>query len=244
MNTIRLWVAAVLAATSMLCAQAPAAVTATGLPDGAPLRIAAEATPTRLVVHVAIDAGWHLHGRDTGGGQPVQLECLPESAFAAAGALQLPMDQNGQITGKQDLVLPLRASGKGTDLHARMRLMVCDALQCLPPIEVALSTAPAAPAQAPLQVLLVTAAADERQKRIAGFLKDRGCKPSVTTWADVGAAACDAADVVLADSPLFGKTAGANVRHFPVTSTPVVAVGFLGTELLKAQKVTMACGYI
>lgn len=228
----------------MLCAQAPTPVTATGLPDGAPLRIVAEATATRLVVHVDIDAGWHLYGRDTGGGQPVQIECLPASAFAAAGALQVPMDQSGQITGKQDLVLPLRATGKGGELHARMRFMVCDALQCLPPIEVALSTPPAAPALAPLRVLLVTAAADERQKRIAEFLKDRGCKPSVTTWAVVNAEECDAADVVLADSPLFGKTQGANVRNFPVTATPVVAVGFLGTELLKAQKVTMASGYI
>lgn len=234
-----------LAAGSMAqTAVGPSPIAATGLPADAPLRISADATPTRLTIHLQIEAGWHLYGRDTGGGQPVQVECLPDSAFAAAGPLQLAMDAKGQLTGNQDLVLPLRAAASGKDLRARLRFMVCDELQCLPPIEVALRGTPGATATAPLKVLLVTPVWDERGKRIFAFLQDRGCAAEVTTWTEITAAKCDAVDVVLADSPLFGKTQGANVRQFPDTATPVVAVGFLGTELLKAQKVTMACGYI
>lgn len=220
-----------------------APIAATGLPADAPLRLTAEATAAKLTIHVQIEPGWHLYGRDTGGGQPVQVECLPASAFAAAGALQVPMDKDGQITGKQDLVLLLQAAGKGTELRARLRFMICDALQCLPPIEVALS-GPVGDAGKPLAVLLVAVAKDARAERIAAFLGQRGCAPTITTWNDVDKAQCDAADVVLADSPLFGATKGAKVGNFPDTTAPVVAVGFLGTELLKAQKVTMACGYI
>jgi hypothetical protein len=219
-------------------------IAATGLPADAPLRVTADATAARLTIHLQIESGWHLYGRDTGGGQPVQVECLPDSAFAAAGALQLSMDQKGQLTGKQDLVLPLRPAANGCELRARLCFMVCDELQCLPPMAVALQGPVGAAAAPALQVLLVAVAADDRAARVAAFLQARGLVATTTTWNKVTKEQCDAADVVLADSPLFGKTQGANVRQFPDTTTPVVAVGFLGTELLKAQKVTMACGFI
>jgi hypothetical protein len=229
------------AAAPVAPAAAPIAVT--GMPAGAPLSVTARATPTSLSIHVQIDEGWHLYGRDTGGGRPVAVECLPDSAFVAAGPLRLPMDERGQITGRQDLVLPLRAAAAGA-LRAKMSFMVCDALQCLPPIELTLAGTPGGAAAARLAVLLVAVAADARAERIAAFLKDRGCAVTVATWNDVTAAQCDAADVVLADSPLHGHTKPADPARFPATGTPVVAVGFLGTALLEAQKVTMACGYI
>jgi hypothetical protein len=238
--------AVLLVASTHLPAQvAPAAapIAVTGLPAEAPLAVTAAATPTALTIRVQLEPGWHLYGRDTGGGKPVAVECLPDSAFAAAGPLRVPMDDRGQVTGKQELVLPLRAAAPG-DLRARMSFMVCDALQCLPPIELALAGTPAAAATGPLAVLLVAVANDARAERIAAFLKGRGCQPTVATWNEVTAAQCDAADVVLADSTLFDNTKPADVRKFPNTSAPVVAVGFLGTELLEAQKVTMACGYI
>ncbi|HLQ36238.1 MAG TPA: protein-disulfide reductase DsbD domain-containing protein [Planctomycetota bacterium] len=222
---------------------AGAPIAATGLPETAPLKLTADATAAALTIRLQIEPGWHLYGRDTGGGQPVRVVCLPDSAFAAAGPLRVPMDQQGKITGKAELVLPLRAAAGGTELRARLQFMVCDALQCLPPIEVTLNGVPGA-AKPALAVLLVAVAVDARADRIAAFLKDRGCQPTVTTWNTVSAAECDGADVVLADSPLFGKTKPANVANFPVTKSPVVTVGFLGTELLKAQKVTMASGYI
>ena len=52
--------------------------------------------------------------------------------------------------------------------------------------------------------------------------------------------------VVLADSPTFNQVRGkkVDVRKFPATQAPVVAVGFLGTQLLEANRIAMACGYI
>jgi hypothetical protein len=57
---------------------------------------------------------------------------------------------------------------------------------------------------------------------------------------------CDAADIVLADSDVFQKH-GVKidvVRKFPRTSSPVVAVGFLGTELIEAHGLALTSGYI
>ncbi len=221
-------------------------LTVTGVPGTAPLTIAAHATSDLLTIHVALQAGWHLYGKDTGAGQPVQVEVLDGSSFAAAGALATPMDDSGQITGNADLTLPLRRVADGDALHATMRFMVCDALECLPPMAVTLANAPESVAATPLRVLLVAVDRSERTDRIAGFLRDRGFDTTVTTYADVKAADCDSVDVVVADSPYFGQFKGAiaPARKFPETQSPIVAVGFLGTELLEAQRVSMACGYI
>ena len=71
--------------------------------------------------------------------------------------------------------------------------------------------------------------------------------PAVTTYAKVDTRACDRHDVVLADSKLFRKNEKGSVnraRGFPATRTPIVAVGFLGTELVEGQKIAMTSGYI
>ena len=51
---------------------------------------------------------------------------------------------------------------------------------------------------------------------------------------------------MLADSPYFKQAAAArkDAMRFPETAAPLVAVGHLGSVVLEAQKVTMACGYI
>lgn len=95
-------------------------------------------------------------------------------------------------------------------------------------------------------VLLVAIAKDERAARIAAFLERRGFRPTVTTYASATKEECDARDVVLLDSPTFDQVKGVR-KHalaFPETATPMVAVGYLGTQVLEAQKVAMACGYI
>ncbi len=220
-------------------AQAPTArpLTVAGMPADAPLTVAASVDTESLCVQVELKQGWHLYGRDVGGGKPVAVRIV-DGAFAAAGELVTPMDAKGLITGKAELRLPLRRASPGDALQAAMSFMVCDALQCLPPIELELRTA--------FPVLLVAVDDGERTQRIATFLRERGLLPTVTTYATVTTALCDANEVVLADSPTFGQVRGKkiNARAFPKTESPVVAVGFLGTELLEAHKVAMACGYI
>jgi hypothetical protein len=223
----------------------------TGLDTDAPLTITAHFTPELLTLRVRLRDGWHLYGRDTGGGQPAAIEILGGSCFTAAGPLKAPTNQKGEITGDADLTLPLRRVAPGEALRANFEFMACDALQCLPPMTVLLTGAPpqsTLPQSAPAAptVLLVAAAKDERAARIEQFLTQRGFRPTVTTYAAVQKEQCDAHDVVLADSPYF-KQAGAarkDAMRFPETATPMVAVGFLGSQVLVAQKVTMACGYI
>ena len=115
---------------------------------------------------------------------------------------------------------------------------------CLPPIVLELRS-DAAPG-GPLRVLLVAIDDGERTQRIAKFLTASGFLPTVTTYADVTAELCDAHDVVIADSPIFMQTRGKKVPvdRFPKTTAPIVAVGFLGTRVLEANKIAMACGYI
>ncbi|MGB3965378.1 MAG: hypothetical protein WBO45_01510, partial [Planctomycetota bacterium] len=193
-----------------------------------------------LRLHVVLRPEWHLYGRDVGGGQPVAVT-IGQGAFAAAGALVVPMDERGQVLGTADLELPLRRVAEGDALAATMRFAVCDPLQCLPPIELAIGSGPG-----PLRVLLVAVDAGERTQRIAAFLRERGCEVAATTYAAVTGPECDGHDVVLADSPTFGQHKGAAkaARAFPRTASPVVAVGILGTEVLEGHKVAMACGYI
>ncbi len=53
-------------------------------------------------------------------------------------------------------------------------------------------------------------------------------------------------DVVVADSDVFQKHGvGMDVvERFPRTATPIVAVGFIGTQLCEAHGVAMTSGYI
>lgn len=217
-----------------------------GLESSGPLSLSARATPTRLIIDVQLDDGWHLYGRDTGGGQPVEVDIGDGSDFVAAGALDIPMNDKGEITGKARLSLPLRGLKDSGTLKARMRFMVCDALQCLAPTEVVIEGGIPGGETASLRVLLVVMARDDRASRIEAFLEKRGFEPTVTPYDAVTTEMCDAHDVVLADSPYSSEARnGARpARAFPETASPLVAVGYLGTVLLEAQKVAMACGYI
>ena len=222
-------------------------LTVKGMPADAPLTVTASHDSSTLRITADLKAGWHLYGRDVGGGQPVAVT-ITGGVFAAAGELTTPMDKQGLITGKAVLTLPLRRTSEGDTLAATVAFMVCDALQCLPPIELEVRTvATSAPAPSgPFRVLLVAVDDGERTQRIAAFLLARGLTPTVTTYALVTSELCDANEVVLADSPTFNQVRGKkiNARAFPKTQSPVVAIGFLGTQVLEANKVTMACGYI
>lgn len=233
-----------LLACASLTAQATTKLVVRGLPDDPPLTLAVRHDGKSLRIGVDLQRGWHLYGRDVGGGQPVTVT-ITGGDFAADGPLQVPMDASGQVTGKAELTLPLRRTGTGNALAATMGFMVCDALQCLPPVELELKSVEQDP-QEPLRVLLVAVEEGERSQRIGGFLREHGCVPTVTTWQKVTSELCDANDVVIADSLTFGAMRGRGVKagDFPATRSPVVAVGFLGTDLLKARRIAMASGYI
>lgn len=220
-------------------------LTVTGMPEKAPLSVTAQHDGSNLEVLFALKPSWHVYTRDTGGGQPVALK-VTGGAFAAGGAMVMPPDDHGQVTGKATFQLPLRRIGDGGLLQAQLDFMVCDPLECLPPITLQLCTGAQAAAPAPIKVLLVAVDKEERTERIAAFLRQRGCEVGVTTYAEVRGDDCDRFDVVLADSPTFRNVKGqtANARKFPRTTTPIVAVGFLGTELIEGQKVAMTSGYI
>ena len=219
----------------------------TGLHAEAPLRVAATATTTELVVHLDINADWHLYSRDTGGGQPVTLRIDDTSSFRAAGPLQTPDSEDGRITGLARISLPLNRHSEGSILKVVMEFMACDPVMCLPPMDCTLSSSSvtAAPNEK-LNVLLVVRELGDRSKRIASFLQDHSHTCAVTTYDDVTAASCDRHDVILADSELF-RTASPAVqaaRNFPRTTTPIIAVGFLGTELIEQHGLAMTSGYI
>jgi hypothetical protein len=266
------WIA-VLAAAAIATAQSPLAVR--GVPDDAPFAVTARATAARLTVELVLGSDWHAYSRDVGGGQPVGIEIDPDSGFAAAGALRAcgeidgtgsPLsaggrlrghagsgkpivshslgaadDGQGKLVGRVLLTLPLAASRSAERLRATLQLQVCDALQCLEPMTLEIEGP-----VGPLSVLLVAAARDARTGRIAGWLRGRGFAVTIDTYAEVSAEACEAHDLVIADSDVFRKHGvGLDLVHrFPRTSAPLLAVGFLGTELVEAHGVAMTSGYI
>ena len=213
-----------------------------GLPDDAPLTIWASASAEALTLDVRMKDGWHLYAKDVGGGQPVTVKMERRSKFVAGGALVVPEGKEGQLLGSFRLVLPLKKKGRGTAIAARFDFIACDPLMCLPPMSVLITGE-----LRPLKVLLVVDREDDRSKRLVDFLKQNGIAPSVTTYTKVTTKVCDAHDVVLADSTLFRKNEKGSVgraRGFPETASPIVAVGFLGTELIEGQRIAMTSGYI
>lgn len=213
-----------------------------GLPADAPLTLWASASPDALTIDVRLQPGWHLYATDVGGGQPVTVTMERRSGFVARGALVVPEGEEGKLVGAFRLVLPLKKKGRGATIAARFDFIACDPLECLPPISATITGE-----LRPLKVLLVVDREDARSKRIADFLREGGMAPAISTYATVTTRTCDAHDVVLADSKLFRnneKGSVGRVRGFPVTTSPIVAVGYLGTELIEGQRIAMTSGYI
>ena len=231
--------AAALLAHGLALAQCPLEVKGSG--EDQPFRVTASATDQVLLVDLILDDEWHAYARDVGGGRPVELSVDAGCDFAAAGRVGLPETEGARLEGTVRLRLPLERTGEGDELRATLSIQVCDALECLVPMTLTLSGE-----VKPLGVLLVVAEPGARTERIAGWLDGRGFAVDVATYADVTLAACDAHDVVLADSNVF-QAHGVDrktIQRFPRTATPVVAVGFIGTELVEAHGVAMTSGYI
>ncbi|MHC4974863.1 MAG: hypothetical protein ACYTG3_21315 [Planctomycetota bacterium] len=213
-----------------------------GMPAEAPLTLWASASPEALTLDVRMTPGWHLYATDVGGGRPVAVTMERRSDFVARGALVVPAGKEGKLLGAFRLVLPLKKKGRGSAIACRFDFMACDPLRCLTPMSVNITGE-----LRRLKVLLVVDREDARSKRISDFLQGSWMSPKITTYAKVTARACNAHDVVLADSKLFRKNEAGSVgraRGFPKTEAPIVAVGFLGTELIEGQGIAMTSGYI
>jgi len=222
----------------------------TELDAAEPFQVSAVAHEQQLSIEVRLEPGWHMYGRDAGKGPPVAITILQGSCFEAAGAPVIPMDAEGEIKGKTTITLPLRRTRSGNSLKARFSYMVCDALECKAPAEFTLERSHSA--SKPLTVLLITSDDKSRSDRIQEFLQKAGFTCKVTQYAAVTKAECEAHDLVVYDSPCsdqdtwrtVSRAGRKHAAEFPKIKTPLIAVGFLGTELLDAHRLAIACGYI
>jgi hypothetical protein len=220
------------------------------LSDQQRFSVSATATDTLLSVNLSIAPGWHMYGRETGQGPAVSLQVLDGSSFQPAGQAHLPMDEEGLIQGKVLITLPLRRAAVGDALQVRFSYMICDALQCDPPSEFILERAN--DVNKPLSILLVTSNDQDRRGRIQKFLHGQGFTCKAVDYDGVTKAACEEHDLVVYDSPgpdqeTWRAVSRAGRQHavaFPEVDTPIIAVGFLGTQLLEAHRIAIACGYI
>lgn len=213
----------------------------TGLPDDAPFSVTAWADASRLVIDLHLRSDWHAYSRDVGGGEPLRISFAKDSGIHALGKLRLPKDHEGQLTGHVRIEQWIRVDEGSHQLDATLDFMVCDAMRCLPPIQLCLRGK-----ITPLRVLLVTSGKDAFTERIHAFLVKRGFEASVSTYDTVDVDTCDRHDLVLAASKLFREDGkgGRKASSFPRTQRPIVAVGFLGTRLIENHGLAMASGYI
>jgi hypothetical protein len=204
----------------------------TGVPEDAPFVV---------VVDLDLQEGWHVYARDVGGGEPLTMSFARESGIRAVGELRLPPDEAGKLGGRVRIEQWIQGGDGAGRLSATLSFMVCDPLQCLPPVKLQLHGK-----ITPLRVLLVSSSRDEHAKRIQGFLEERRMKVTATTYEEVDTETCDSHDVVLAASKLFREDGkgGRKASSFPKTRTPIVAIGFLGTRLIENHGLAMTSGYI
>lgn len=239
---------------AMVCgvpSSAQTTLAVSGIEKGDPFEVTATATETGLEIAVVMRDGWHMYGEDVGGGEPVSVKVAKDSCVAAAGGLKIPATADGKLRGAFKLTLPLRRAKSGGGLRVTFSLMACDALMCLPPRDLSLTATKLGPAAGPLKVLVVTLDDAARSARIKAFLDGRGFACTLSKYDGLTTEVCDPYDLVVADSPNADqKTSRAAMKQrgvamkFPRTSTPIIAVGYLGTVLLEAHEIAMACGYI
>ena len=212
-----------------------------GLDEAAPVKLEAQRAEDALILSISVKKDWHLYARDVGGGQPVTISLDKSCADLAAGPLEIPASADGKLRGDFNLRLPLKAADKAKPLAATFDFMACDPLMCLPPMSVSITEEPNG-----LRVLYVAGKFEDREEGIAKFLTDRGFKVTKAPYAGLTANECEKHDVVLADSMVFRKFKAkrADVMAFPKSSTPLVAVGFWGTELIEKHGLAMTAGYI
>ncbi len=98
----------------------------------APLRIRARANEEELVLELDVRVGWHLYARPEGAFAAVALRASPTCAYEL-GAFAPPGDENGWLTRRVELRVPLRRRPAGEGLALELSFQACDADSCRTP---------------------------------------------------------------------------------------------------------------
>ncbi len=108
-----------------------------GLAQGSPVRIQASANEEELVLELDVRAGWHLYARPEGALAPLALRPSPGCRYDL-GDFALPADENGRLTRRCALHVPLRRRPVGGGPVFDLSFQACDADSCRLPESVRL----------------------------------------------------------------------------------------------------------
>ena len=137
---------------------------------GAPLALQSSATASVLTLDLAVKSPWHVFGKGAKDGQPLRVEFLEGSSFAAASELQLPPAREGILEGSFRISLPLKRIAEGDKLLAELVYQACNEEICLPPKRLRIEESVRAVKRKPLQPS--TRSDDNRRNRfISGMEK-------------------------------------------------------------------------
>ncbi len=214
-------------------------------PESERLETTVWSTTTQLFIHVEIDKEWHIYAPGSKAGVPFSIEMQKESDFVVAGDIHVEQDEKGVVARSTTLRVPIKRSGTGNQLAFQFDYQACDALECDQPER--LEFTGVVSRTSPKRILLVVDANDERAKRISTLIKDTGMECVVHQYAEnLTQEICNSYDVIVTDCPGFrnSKDGFAAVKKFPKTDTPILASGFLGTELIENHQLAMTSGYI
>lgn len=177
-------------------------------------------------------------------GMPVTLKSLENSDYDVTGEIVVPQNKKGEVSGAVVFRTPIKKNEGGKHLAVEFSYQVCEGRICLPPSNCEFS---GEPSKGPVDVLLMVGEEGERTDRIAAMLTSEGFDCTTRTYESRPEKAyCDRFDVVIVDSELYdkSKSLGKLATKFPKTRAPMVAVGYIGCQVVKSHQIAMASGYM
>lgn len=110
---------------------------ASALPTDHPLRVSGAANEEEVVIQLDLRAGWHLYARAEEKFRPLEITVDAKSTYGL-GAIALPADERGRLTGKVRISVPLVRKFQGAGFAVELSFQACDADSCRPPEQVRL----------------------------------------------------------------------------------------------------------
>lgn len=214
-------------------------------PESERVESTAWTTNSQLFIHVAIENEWHIYAPGSKAGVPFAIKMMDESDFELNGEVHVVQDAKGVVSGNTTIRVPIKKKGDGNQLQFYFDYQACDALECNQPER--LEFMGKVEQTGPQRVLLLVDADNERAQRIKTLIEDSGIQCTVKPYADdLTSNLLDAFDVVVTDCPGFRNSRSGldAVKDFPKTQTPILASGFLGTQLIENHQLAMTSGYI